>query len=299
VSIRLTGHCGEFPARSANCLWLNRSFYLAWFVLSGANRFGGPDTSIYRHDSDWLPIRIPTIYIRGGNMTSAVRRSLCAVAMFFTLGSSALLAAPTAITGTYETFGDAAPPGVGPGPWVLTSTPSTFSGVFLAPDQSFTFAQLTSLSATFTSVSGGSGGGSPRLFVEIDTDNNPSTFNGAVQILLGNSPSFTDSDATLNGYSGFNLIGNNDPGRYDLSQLGGSATTNYAAALALVGNIGVQGFDFVTDTFRPFPDRVLTLSSINAVADIPGPSVPEPTSVALLGLAFGALAFNRRRRKSS
>jgi len=97
----------------------------------------------------------------------------------------------------------------------------------------FTFGQLTNLFATFTSNSGGSGGGTPRLAV--DLLDNTNTVHGLL-IYLGNSPSFTDTDAVLNTWSGVNLIGNNDAGRYDTSAFtGGSPFTTYASALALVG----------------------------------------------------------------
>ncbi|HEV3330743.1 MAG TPA: hypothetical protein VG096_07170 [Bryobacteraceae bacterium] len=126
------------------------------------------------------------------------------------------------------------------------------------PNQTFTFSQLTSLFATFHSNSGGSGGGTPRLVVDL-------VGSGPLVIYLGDSPAFTDSDAVLNTYSGFNVIGNNDPGRYDTSftgLVGGSPSTTYSAALALVGSEQVLDIDYVTDTFGAFPSRDETLFSI-------------------------------------
>lgn len=208
-------------------------------------------------------------------------------------------AAPTVITGTYDTNSDptntATPAGSSP-PYTLTATPSSAGYVLFHPDQAFTFAQLTNLNAAFLSNSGGSGGGSPRLRVQLDT-NHDSLADGSFSIYLGNSPSYIDSDAVLNGYSGFNVIGNNDPGRYDLSgQLGGSTFTTYADALASFGGADVLRLGFVLDTFVPLSNRDLTLFSINATADINGAAVPEPSSVALLALGLAGLTLLRRRK---
>jgi len=197
----------------------------------------------------------------------------------FTLLSGTLAYAQCTISGTYDlgdgTDGNQATGGPA-GPFHLTATrdattgaPLTFSYVGLIPNQPITFAQLTTLSATFTSNSGGSGGGTPRFSVELNDNGIPRN----LHIFLGNSPNFTDSDAVLNGYSNMNLIGNNDPGRYDDSQFaGGSPFTTYANALALVGSLPVLEIFYVTDTFGTgthFPDRDETLFSINLAGPCP------------------------------
>lgn len=156
------------------------------------------------------------------------------------------------------------------GPFHLTATNSTFSyvgftpGILYNPGVPFTFADLTSLFANFHSNSGGSGGGTPRLSVHVFDSSNVER---RILIYLGNSPSFTDSDAALNAYSGVNLIGNNDAGRYDTSAFpGGSPFTTYSgspsSALSLAGDNRVGDIFYVTDTFGSFPSRDETLFSI-------------------------------------
>ena len=175
--------------------------------------------------------------------------------------------APSSLTGTYSLGpGNDGNQATGTGPFHLTATNSTFSYVQFSPsivnnpNVSFTFAQLTSLFANFQSNSGGSGGGTPRLSVHLFDSSNVER---RVLIFLGNSPSFTDSDTALNAYSGFNVIGNNDSGRYDTSAFsGGSPFTTYSAALALVGTNRVGDIFYVTDTFGSFPSRDETLFSI-------------------------------------
>lgn len=124
-----------------------------------------------------------------------------------------------------------------------------------------TFGDLTHLSATFTSIAGGSGGGTPRLEVHLSGQ-------GRIGIRLGISPAFSDTDATLNTFSDLNLIGNNDPGRYDLSALipSGSANATYTQALAAAGAFTVERIDFVADDG---PAREYTLERINVNASLP------------------------------
>jgi len=171
------------------------------------------------------------------------------------------------LTNTYDlgpgTDGNQA---TGTGPFHLTATNSTFSYVGFIPGGSVTFAQLTSLSATFTSNSGGSGGGTPRLSISLNDHGTPKS----LYIYLGNPPNYVDNDAALNTYSNRNLIGNNDAGRYDDSHFaGGSPYTTYSNALALLGSLPVLEIYYVTDTFGNFPSRDETLQAINMTGPCP------------------------------
>lgn len=195
------------------------------------------------------------------------------------------------ITGTYSLGpGGDGNQATGSGPFSLTATNSTFSYVDFIPNEFLTFGQLTSLFAVFVSNIGGSGGGTPRFSVGLDDSGTEKN----LHILLGFSPAFNDSDVVLNFFNGFNVIGNNDPGRYDTSNFsGGSPFTDYSTTLALVGSLQVQDIFFVTDTFDPFPSRDETLFALGGT--FTPAEVPEPGSLGLIGVGLLLLATIRRR----
>jgi hypothetical protein len=133
------------------------------------------------------------------------------------------------------------------------STANDFSGIKFMVPAGTTFASLTTLSSEFNTTVGGCGGGSPRFSVELAGGK-------SVFVYFGPSPSFTG--CTLNAWqSTGNLIGNNDAGRYDTSQIqAGTQSNTYAGALALVGSQQITEIDLVVDSgwfFTPKTQTVL------------------------------------------
>lgn len=219
-------------------------------------------------------------------MNLSLRTSLAAVAAA-AFSTSALA---FQVTGTYSPDGNTAGT---EGAWILSATGApvyTYSNLYFDVNEDFTFSQLTHLSADYNSVVGGIAGGSPRFGIGIDLDDSGtwSLGDGWVQVLWGPAGSFVDPTPGP-GNTG-NVIAMNDNGRYDLSQVGGSAYTNYAAALALVGDKKVLSGDIIVDAYADGDVRLFETDGVNMQA------VPEPTSMVALGL--GALALIRRRRSA-
>jgi len=133
-----------------------------------------------------------------------------------------------------------------------TSTANDFSGITFTLPAGTTFAQLTQLSTEFNPTAGGCGGGSPRFTLHLSSGKN-------VFVYLGPSPNFTG--CALNTWqSSGNLIGNNDTGRYDTSQvMAGSQSNTYAGALALIGSQTVTSIDLVVDSGWFFNPKVQTV----------------------------------------
>ena len=133
-----------------------------------------------------------------------------------------------------------------------SSTANDFSGIKLTPPAGTTFSQLASLGAEFDPVTGGCGGGAPRFSIQLASGKN-------VFVYFGPSPSFTG--CALNTWqSTGNLIGNNDTGRYDTSQVqAGTQSNTYAGALSLVGSQQVTEIDLVTDSGWFFNPKLQTV----------------------------------------
>lgn len=220
-----------------------------------------------------------------------------ATAAMVAFAASAASAAP--FTGTLSTFGDT----TGAGPWDLTSEVNgTYSGITITATSTTSFAELTNLNVVFQDIAGGAYGGSPRISIGFTT--NP----GFLHIALGTSPNFNDSNPALftAAWSGANVIGNNDTGRYDLGPFGGSAFTDYAAALAALGNLDISEIDLVLDGGWGANGRQELLAcniNINSVSFGNGCStrqVDEASTLPVMaaGMALGFLALRRKRKHS-
>jgi hypothetical protein len=133
-------------------------------------------------------------------------------------------------------------------------SPGTFgyAGLkFSVPGQPFTFADLTTLQTDYELGWGNCGGGSPRWQITVLT---PSGHEANIQVYVG--PTASDNGDPCNEAMGTevntgNYIGAASCGdsslRYDDSQLGGSATSDYSATLGLYGSYPVVGLSFVVD----------------------------------------------------
>ena len=133
-----------------------------------------------------------------------------------------------------------------------TSTANDFSGIQFTLPAGTTFADLKTLSTDFDPIAGGCGGGSPRFSIELAGGKN-------VFVYLGPSPNFTG--CALNTWqSTGNLIGNNDTGRYDTSQVqAGTQSNTYSGALSLIGSQQVTKIDLVVDAGWFFSPKVQTV----------------------------------------
>jgi hypothetical protein len=148
-------------------------------------------------------------------------------------------------------------------------TANDYSGIAFTLPAGTTFSSLTTLSTEFNPTVGGCGGGAPRFSLKLASGKN-------VFVYFGPSPNFTG--CTLNSWqSTGNLIGNNDTGRYDTSQVqAGTQSNTYAGALALIGSQNVTEIDLVVDSgwfFNPKSQTVLVRNvNINGQAFVTPPS---------------------------
>lgn len=164
--------------------------------------------------------------------------------------AQALSPSLNAVAGTavWSLFGDAAAvrQGTPPNPWAirLSSEAAGFAGVDFHPPAPVTFAEITQLSADFNVTNGDCGGGSPRFQLGLDRDGD-GNFDGNIFVHFGPSPNFTGCSAAWQDTG--NLIGNNDVGRYDASQVGGSGFGTYQQAHAVAGTFRVLSIQLVVD----------------------------------------------------
>lgn len=117
-----------------------------------------------------------------------------------------------------------------------------YSGVEFDDANGTLFSTLATLAADYDVTDDSCGGGSPRFQIAVDTDAN-TVSNGNIFVYMGPSPSFTGCAGAA---STGNLIGNEDAGRWDYTQLGGplggysGAPANVLAGTILSINIVVD-----------------------------------------------------------
>jgi hypothetical protein len=167
--------------------------------------------------------------------------------------------------GTAAATGPALSGGAAPGHGVITlvsttadatTTNDSGSATFALPVGT-TFAQLSTLSAEFNVTDDGCAAGSPRVTIHLASGKN-------VFVYLGSASNLNSCALDTWIWSG-NLIGNNDTGRFDTSQIqAGTQLSTYAAALALINSLPaaeqlVSSVSFDVDAGYAFTDKEQTV----------------------------------------
>jgi hypothetical protein len=145
---------------------------------------------------------------------------------------------------SFSLFGDAQ--NVPGGVQIRSDASPGFGGVDFNLPGAVNFQDITQLQTEYTFEADDScGAGSPRFQLNIDTDGD-GDFDKNVFVYIGPSPSFTGCPPAVSQDTG-NLIGNNDPCRYDTSQLvSGTQCNTYSGTLAILSTfahhevIGIQ-----------------------------------------------------------
>lgn len=134
-----------------------------------------------------------------------------------------------------------------------TDTTNDASGVAVVNSRLTTFSSLNTLAVQYNVTDDGCGGGSPRFQLRFGDKN--------AFVYLGTAPSFTGCTQGRWVATG-NLLRSTDA-RFDLSQLGGSQTSTYQQALALLGSQTVTGIELVVDAGWFFADKEQTVNVRN------------------------------------
>jgi hypothetical protein len=122
------------------------------------------------------------------------------------------------------------------------STSDDYSGINYDDANGTVFSTLSDLEADYDVTNDSCGGGSPRFVIDMDT-NGDGISDGAISVYMGPSPSFTGCTGAA---STGNLIGNNDAGRWDFTQLA-PGVYGYNNAPASVMNGTILGISLVVD----------------------------------------------------
>jgi hypothetical protein len=131
------------------------------------------------------------------------------------------------------------------------STANDASGINFTDTGVTTFSSLTQLATKFNVTDDNCGGGSPRFQINFGGQN--------VFVYLGPSPTFTGCTPNTLVDSG-NLIGNNDPCRWDTSQIqAGTQCNTYSGASTLLASRTVTGIQLVVDGGWFFADKEQTV----------------------------------------
>jgi hypothetical protein len=203
----------------------------------------------------------------------------------------AVPASASPITGSFTTGGATVCAGGPTLPCTMTSTDSSWSSLRLVFDSSVLFGDLTNITVEYDAILGGIGGGSPRLALVTDA-NNDGIGDGQILVHWGPAGSFTNP--SLGAGSTGNLMALSDNGRYDLGGIGGSAYTDRDAALSIAAALPVLRALLILDSFGG-NNREFLINSFIAEGD--AAPVPEPASMLLLGTGLAGAAMRLRRRK--
>jgi len=136
-----------------------------------------------------------------------------------------------------------------------------------SPGTALTFSQLTGLTAVYTFTTGDCHGGSLRWTVATPVGNIFIYYGLPPQVGNGGTGGCTPTSSGGQNQSGTNLIGNSAI-QYDTSQIpGGTYYSNYAGALALIGNQSVVSVTLILDSgwqqSGGTGDQSLTLGNVN------------------------------------